>query len=402
MARVSKQTALKHAYFHLFSKTLASDPLFGFNNWSDSILGFGIPFYDVVYQKKDDPVIYVFDVYKAHHLGCIGITGSTYFGTTFAFLNKSNQTAGMSIKDRITLLSKNLVEQKQVVFDTIIPVVYSYPKIGLFGKTQSGHGLVVDFYSGHEVPKYEGDIDNQGQYSWSFWDEFPQAGGRADQWKVEDDFIGSIFKSDSLKTLNFTTSHYLFPESTIDVVEPLSDNVQAALLSEVSGHIEAAPPFKHQALTSMPLLGQVTDIHCAPASLQMIYKYIYGKELDQHEIAQKMQITSIGSTTSGQLRAYNHYFGADFDIIFDQNPEVEEFKASIEQFLPVKTGIRGHARAAAGWQKSTFVDPIKGSISYEENLILVSDPMPVGSGSLSWESEKTNLWRDLILLKRKS
>lgn len=375
MARVDLKQAICQAAFHL----AVNRDSYGLS-WKNTSVRESVLFWDIKYGKNDDPVLYVFDVVdKSNNLvkGYIGICGSDYLGSTLVFLKPSinNRSIKNLLEDcKLKFINKLGLSDSKV----ITPVVYSYPKIGLSTDSDSEIKYIIDIFSGEsfDLPVVYDD-NTQGLIAWSFWDEYPQASNSQERWSLENDFINQILVNNS------------------------SDDIDA-ITEDYDSYIYSKPPIVDLIVIPVNLIGQINSVYCAPTSLQMIYKHVYGTTLDPEDIAQSMNITPSGSTLSGQKKAFDKYFGEDFEIKLDRTPSYADIKESIEQnHLPMKSGIRGHARTAIGVRREMFINPLTDKILLEKQFLLINDPEPVGKGSLKWEDISTIGLRDFIVLLRR-
>jgi hypothetical protein len=159
---------------------------------------------------------------------------------------------------------------------------------------------------------------------------------------------------------------------------------RSEMLNDVEGDA-AEDQSGHRVLPEMVLFGQKTPVFCAVASAQMILNFL-GVEKEQDEIAQIMQTGPAGSTTPNQVAAYGTLSGNRFKGILQQPPTFEQLQNEINAHRPVKSGVIGHARVAAGWR----ITQVEGMPPLQE--IFVFDPWPVPSpaagvngGHIYWE-----------------
>ncbi|WP_105433021.1 papain-like cysteine protease family protein [Neorhizobium sp. T6_25] len=380
MAAIGVDNAFGLAVFHLGTKAGIHNA-YGLQNWRSGVLASGIAFYDPYYGSRDDPVIYLFDVlHGPESVGIVAIAGSDAIGTTLSFMRSFGPE---NLLTTIQELSRLIEETYGIGSTSIIPVVYSYPKLGIMGKKSNNDVVIFDLLSHaliHEGLLPDSPVDDmQGLLIWSFWDNFPQAGNAASAWAEEAAAISTILNSRSLSVNRAT---------------------QNAVGTKLARSIQDAPPTISQHIMPLPLVGQTSNIFCAPASLQMIYRYIFQNDIPQDDIAREMSITAAGSTLSGQLNAYRLYFGKTFEVSLNRAPSGEVVVNALNSYLPVKCGIRGHSRVITGFRTETYVDPLSGKIILSDVSAMVNDPEPVGYGSVVWENTKQNNWMDIIELKR--
>jgi hypothetical protein len=383
MVKVLPEVALQHAIFHLALNASERQHAAGLRQLvAGSITPAPTAFFDIL-RRAADPVIYVFDITADDNVvGRIAISGSRALKTTLVSIAPSAQSILQDLEEAKIALHTQCAGD----LSSFRPVVYSYPKLGVATTDGTGAIWVADLAS-KEVFLADFAVspsDLEGRVCWSFWDEYPQAGA-TNAWQNENDFINA-FVSNQLATLSLSGD---------------TEVVARLLLRSVRREIEHDPPTQISTVLPVPLIGQINNIFCAVASLEMIYKYVYGADLDPTEVASRMRMTPSGAGTSGQLAAYESYFGADFDVSIDRTPNYETLRANLETFLPVKSGILGHARTAVGVRRDIFFDRKTGSVKLETQALLVNDPEPIGTGSTRWESIASAGLTDFIKLRRK-
>jgi len=399
MARVTPSQARKHALFHLHTKTRTTFNPLGVGSGGSLSLGDSIDFLDVAYLGNDDPPLRCFEIRSSDLIvGVIAISGSTFLGSTLVSLRI---TTAEPFVIRFAAL-RNVIRQHlgvntETLPDTdIFPIAYSYPKFGLGTRLPDDSWLVVDYFDGvpftASLEELETDDSTQGIAVWSFWDAFPQAGPTEDAWKSESDFIDSLFPTDG-------------PDLPVSVLgDPLVPDVgvlETDLVTSLERRLSERPPMQRILSLPVPLIGQITNVHCAPASLSMIYQYLYRSSLSQNEAGEAMDILPNGSTVSGQVRGFREKVGDDFEVTLDRTPTWDELFESIQAGLPAKSGIRGHARTAVGVREDIYINPLTGQTDLTEQLLLVNDPEPVGTGSQIWENIRTAILRDFIFISRR-
>lgn len=399
MARVSQQQARKQALYHLHTKSRVAFSHLGLEFIKSLTLGESVDFLDVLHLHDDDPPIRCFEVISfGVVIGTISIAGSSFLGTTLVSLRicetKSFQTRFQELRNSLREFLKR--DSAELPDTSFFPVVYSYPKIGLGVPQPDGTWAVVDFFQGvafaTSVEELETDDPSQGISVWSFWDAFPQAGPTEESWKLESGFIDSWFPVDGPELMWTHIGDPAIAKKSL---------LTPDYFSVFSRQLVERPPMQQIYSLPVPLRGQISNVHCAPASLSMIYEYLYQEPLPQDEAGLAMNILPNGSTISGQLRGFREKVGADFDVSLDKSPTWNELSASIRSGLPAKSGIRGHARAAVGVREDVYIDPLSGVVQLTEQLLLINDPEPVGIGSQVWENVKASLLVDFILLTRK-
>ncbi len=394
--RVNPASAFQQATFHLALITSGHLQNGDFATWQNVSIGSMIKFSGFEYLDRDDPVIYLYEVIDSDNRvqGFVGICGSTYFGTTLAFIHvlESSSISDLLQKAKHALRSNSRTQEGDPHF---VPVVYSYPKIGV-AQYHDGNliGLVDLFFDGIlDIAAMPSISDNQGLAIWSFWDEYPQAGPSEDEWRYENDAIEKFLTS------YFGSQPIIAPTVLGDEHERLKEG--AIWTDNIRQQIVSDPPTSSSLILPVTIQGQKTDHHCAPTSLAMIFEYIYGIPLDQDEAGEAMELTIYGTSINNQERGFKAKFGDDFNIVVDKSPDFDELEAGLKEFLPVKSGVRGHARVATGVRRDYFIDPVSGKIAHENLLLRIHDPLPQEKGSIRWENVKAKQLRDFIFLRRR-
>lgn len=390
MARVSDVQARKHALFHLYTKTRSVGQYAGLSTDLDLSLGDSADFWDIVHLQSEDPPLRCFEVTSGSRVvGNVCVAGTTALGSTFV---SARFVSSAGFRDRFEELETSIAQMLGSPLPELglsaTPIVYSYPKFGLGVELPDASWIVCDYYNGEPfVAQLAADVDDavQGRSAWSFWDTFPQAGGAEEAWKAEDSFVNELLATTETGPLFSADSALTDKEATLSL----------------ASSIARRPPIQLVEILPVPIEGQVTNVHCAPASLSMMYAYVYGTDVSQEEAGEAMHLLPNGSTISGQLRGFREKFGEHFDVTLDRSPTWDELRVAIRSGLPAKSGIRGHARVAVGVRQDIYQDPLTGEAHHSEELLLVNDPEPVGSGSQVWENARTSLLRDFIFLTRK-
>jgi hypothetical protein len=134
------------------------------------------------------------------------------------------------------------------------------------------------------------------------------------------------------------------------------------------------------------LYAQQTNVFCAVATGQMILDF-YRRPFSQDEIAVAMGTGAGGTSWAGQEQGYISLSNGCLEAAHDYSPTWAKGKAQIDANRPFKSGIPGHARACAGWQRQLlFLLP---RIS-QQRWLQIYDPWPWNSdicagGAVYWE-----------------
>ena len=132
------------------------------------------------------------------------------------------------------------------------------------------------------------------------------------------------------------------------------------------------------------LYAQQTNVYCAVATGQMILDF-YRRYFTQDQIAAAMGTGSGGTDNAGQVAGYESLSNNCLDATYDGSAAWSEAKAEIDANRPLKSGIPGHARAAAGWMKTWSWTAFGYDLSLK-----IYDPWPwnadiCAGGAVVWE-----------------
>lgn len=395
--KVDINEAISQALFHLYSLKVKHSSLI---LDSPSVVEFKIggysSFYDIKALKEEPEILYVFDIiYGNNCVGRISINATKHIGSTLAnivsFPTKGIFTSIENSKSKATAYYPNA--------DTFIPVVYSYPNLGL-GVIEAGtlKGVIdIDTLEKVNINYIYNDIlpELSGNFAWSFWDNVPQNGNSLQMWEnrntlVLDYLPISDSESELEQYLNFNKTWK--NQNQVDYLY----KSQRLLKNAVTEN----PPIIYSHRLPIPLVGQNNNINCAPTSLSMIYEYLFSEPIEQELVADSMNTTLLGTYLSDQLQSFNSYFGNMFNVDLDRTPTYEEAKDSILNFLPLKSGIIGHARTISGFREETYINKLTGEVLLEEKYLVVNDPKPNNSGSINIENINQSKLKDFITLKR--
>ena len=147
-------------------------------------------------------------------------------------------------------------------------------------------------------------------------------------------------------------------------------------LSITKDFAEAPPPATQNTL-NLTLSGQETPVYCAVASAQMILAY-HGIQATQDAIAAVMQTGPDGSTLDNQLIAFAQISKNKYSGTLHSPAVFESGQQQINNKAPIKSGIPGHARVAAGWKTQTTGDSTS-------RWLYIYDPWPPSTGQVYWE-----------------
>ena len=291
----------------------------------------------------------------------------TYANTAFGTPVDSiwQELRGSSYFSRFTGLHKRL---RSIFGEKVHPniVCYCYPKLGVMVYGDEGTpAMIYDLYDEmkHIVPSSEaGFLGTDDELSvYSFYQRLPE---------------GANFLQDQ-------ENEYAKKEESYAALVDAATRDDFSFLSEAEAGIE-------EKILDVPLYGQETSVYCAVATAQMILKY-HGFTMTQNDIATAMNTSPTGSTNPNQVEAYKTCSNQKLDAIYDPSADFSEARSQIDQNLPLKSGIPGHARAVIGCRENTT-----------DKWLHVNDPYPLNQGKKRIESSANPVWTNWIYVKRPS
>jgi hypothetical protein len=264
-------------------------------------------------------------------------------------------------------------------------VCYSYPKIGVRvtfdAERRKGLQVIVDVADGLPVRNL-GAEELEGSTAYSYYAEIvrPQLDRRLERWwRLEEDL---------------DVVRQAAPE-IVEGEEPITIAVRAKLYDRVVSRFPTIlwPISSSRVIRFGPrcsphecfeLYAQQTNVFCAVATGQMILDF-YRWYHSQDDIAVAMSTGAGGTTNPNQVTGYETLSNRCLDATFDGTATWAEAKAEIDANRPLKSGIPGHARAAAGWMRTWSWS----SWGFDRSL-KVYDPWPwnadiCAGGDIEWE-----------------
>ena len=230
-------------------------------------------------------------------------------------------------------------------------VCYSYPKIGVRVTLNVAKGpisVIYDAASLEEVRNFGAD-QREGSTAWSFYEVFAarEAAERRRRWDLAEQ---------ELEAARIATPHIFDREL------PARDLARLKAQFVLRSDLVAIPMYSSRILQYSPrcathdcfaLYAQHTDVYCAVATGQMILDF-YRYNFDQDAIATAMGTDASGTDNAGQKAGYETLSGGCLSATIDTSADWAEARAEIEANRPLKSGIPGHARAAAGWKRQNI------------------------------------------------
>jgi hypothetical protein len=264
-------------------------------------------------------------------------------------------------------------------------VCYCYPKIGVrvtfdTGR-QKGRQTIIDVSDGLPVRTLGAD-ELEGSTAYSYYTHIvrPKLNRRLQRWSSTEE---------DLDVLRRTAPQIMEVDEPIDATARL--RLQEVFLTDLI--VVAWPWSSSRVIRFGPrcsphecfeLYAQQTNVYCAVATGQMILDF-YRWYHDQDDIAAAMSTGPTGTGNPEQVAGYEALSNRCLDATFDGSADWAEAKAEIDANRPLKSGIPGHARAAAGWSRSWSW----ASWTFDRSL-KIYDPWPwnadiCAGGDIAWE-----------------
>jgi hypothetical protein len=264
-------------------------------------------------------------------------------------------------------------------------VCYCYPKIGVevgFDLPRQGSGrTIIDVSDGLPVVNLGAD-EGEGSTAYSYYDVVvaPTEQKRRRRWSRQEEDLDVVSRAAPLlldvgSRLEAEARIKLYDALVLEfpyVVFPLSSQKVVRFGPRCSPH------------ECFELYAQQTNVYCAVATGQMILDF-YRWYFTQDKIAAAMGTGSGGTSNTGQVAGYESLSSNCLDATYDSSAAWSEAKLEIDANRPLKSGITGHARAAAGWMKTWSW----ASFGYDLSL-KIYDPWPwnadiCAGGAVVWE-----------------
>ena len=264
-------------------------------------------------------------------------------------------------------------------------VCYCYPKIGVevsFDLPRQGGGrTIIDVSDGLPVVNLGAD-EAEGSTAYSYYEVVvaPTEKGRRRRWSRHEEDLEVVSRaapplSDVGSRLEAEARTKLYDALVLEfpyVIFPLSSQKVVRFGPRCSPH------------ECFELYAQQTNVYCAVATGQMILDF-YRWYFTQDQIAAAMGTGAGGTGNPGQVAGYESLSNNCLDATYDSSAAWSEAKFEIDANRPVKSGIPGHARAAAGWMKTWSW----ASFGYDLSL-KIYDPWPwnaniCAGGAVVWE-----------------
>lgn len=225
-------------------------------------------------------------------------------------------------------------------------ICYAIPKLGLLAHDSSNRPFVIDLSSPVAIP-------------------IPAASKVADNDSEELLLVWSPL--DLVEARNTNATLFDTKLRALNSISPSSTREGFALNQ---------PPATQNVL-NLTLVGQETPVYCACASAQMILAF-HNIQVTQDTVATVMQTGPGGSTLANQLIAYAQLSNNALTGTLTSPVTFGGDQQQINKSMPLKSGIPGHARVAAGWKTQT-------SGGATGTWLYIYDPWPANTGQVYWE-----------------
>ncbi len=263
-------------------------------------------------------------------------------------------------------------------------VCYSYPKIGLMFTLTDGKEtttVIFDISDFTIVPLQQEKEKTEGTYSWSFLDSIDvrSAAVRKKKYLTGAELTQKVFAKEYVGERIYQLTD----------VRKVIDISKLLLNIRVEKELQFCTHYRHDEAGShhcFILHAQQVNDYCSVATAQMIlcyYRYYYS----QDQIAPSLGYTAGSGCPTDVSAGYEALSNNHIQATFDSSATWIEAKNQIDKLQPMKSGISGHARAAAGYSRNQFT--ILGSAASDEKL-LIYDPWPWNAdlkagGDIYWE-----------------
>jgi len=299
-------------------------------------------------------------------------------------------------KERATKIARKKFKDTEIALTRL--VCYGYPRLGILielvdPKTKEKiDRIIVDVGSLKVVPLLVPEEDVEGITTWSMLDRIPhgEKQDRIKRWEADDGLLA--FLKNGAQKAKIDIREKLSEKERREIDELLGKVIKKREilknLDEQQGTDTNQPesggfpwlPFKTLPLT---LYGQEDNCWCAVATGQMILRY-HNYYYEQDDIAVEMNTippapairpNDCGTTNGNQVAAYESLSRNYLDATFDNAPTWAKARDEIKRDLPLKSGIRRHARACCGYSLFVYFLITTGTLIVYRNL-LIHDPWP--------------------------
>lgn len=378
-AEVDQQLALMHA--QLAARRAWAGDVVGLQDWGAAELD---PDPLVINDINGEPLFYEFTArQEKQESGRIRAAASELVGAPVLALERGPRRWDPKRAVEMAVTAAKKAYPREEVTETEL-VAYSYPKIGVRVRLsrKGERSLIFDAADGTQVSLY-GDDELEGQTAWSYL----EAIGPQEQKQRTRRFAEETRELDAVRerapevfARGFTASELVALRKSLIIQSEYW--IIPFISSQVIRFAPRCTPHK----PCFELYGQQTNVFCAVATGQMILDF-YRRYFTQDQIADAMNTGANGTGHAGQEQGYESLSNHCLDAAHDYSPTWAKAKAEIDENRPFKSGIPGHARACAGWQRQNlfFLPSLQ-----PRRWLLIYDPWPWNAdicegGAIYWE-----------------
>lgn len=322
----------------------------------------------VAFAPNRKPGFYLFDVidaYESKSIARVWISADTNATAPIAAVENVKAEASLAELFREASSAFRQSHANIVVLDQFL-VVYSYPKIGcwiewLNPETGERNVSIIDLYTALPPEVFVDDGETL----------LPAAFVEETNFETESDTRVSLMSN----IRQFMDSLDRSGAGAFEAGQ--TDNILTIRkLGKSRGQDEGDFPF----------FSQTDEWHCTLASAEMILTF-FDPDGDFNQVSLEAPFgyeTGRGATTAKQLVGYNSLLNeqgivanADFD------PTFEDVSQAIDNGLPLRSSIPGHARCCCGYRKKELALENGARLIISE--LLIHDPYPPQTGKVRWE-----------------
>jgi hypothetical protein len=259
-------------------------------------------------------------------------------------------------------------------------VCYSYPKLGVMFTVKGEQGpvrVVYDVADLSPIPERTDQDGREGAVAWSFYDSLTDAERRARLKRfnaAEEARLGIAAKA---------RREIVAARTLVSVADLVAFRWQrtATKLLQFCSHYAYTHARGHHCFS---LHGQQVNDYCAVATCQMILCY-YRYYFTQDQIAPACGYNAGSGCPADQSPGYESMSCDHIDATFDSAPTWAKGRDQIDLLRPFKSGVPGHARACAGYSRTTWL--FGGTV---DEKLYIYDPWPWNAdfalaGAITWE-----------------
>jgi hypothetical protein len=336
----------------------------------------------VIFDLNGEPLFYEFTVRDGRQIvGRVKAAASRLIGSTVVTIERgARKWDPEKAMAMATDIAKRAYPRRQLAARDL--VCYSYPKIGVRVEfvDDRGGSLIYDVADGSPVQEFGSDA-LEGQTAWSFLEAMSpdDLERRLRRFEESDRELEAVRRAaPEMFSKGFTAREVtrLKPKFVI-----VSDYTHFEFYS--SKVLKYAPRCTPH--DCFMLYAQQTNVYCAVATGQMILDF-YRYHFDQPTIAAAMGTGASGTSFAGQVTGYETLSNGCLTATHDSSADWAEARAEINANRPLKSGIPGHARACAGWNRQNFMLIGGAPIRW----LQIYDPWPwdadiCAGGAVYWE-----------------